>query len=400
MWRTGRSIATIAAAVAVLVACGGSGGKATSPVAQIRQPDATMGLEGTAWVLTSLSGNDLRDGTHITLSFDDGEAGEYAGCNGYGSEYTTAGDGLLTIRVVELTLQACEAPDGVMAQETAYIEAFSSAAVYRVDEDRLEIGNAPGRTTLIFARREQPPMDPDDLVGTRWRLLSLDGNSPLEESAITIVFHGENRATGDAGCRGYVAAYHASPDDFVFTWLAMTGELCAQPELVTQEGRYTTVLEGTTAYQLAEQQLELLTTRGEVLSFEPLPAGANASLEGTKWALTGFIETKPVEGMTTPLLAVSTLLADSEITLTLDGGTARGSAGCNSYSAGYSTDGASLTFGPMAVTEMACLEPDGLTEQELLYLSFLGDMITYSISGSQLWADAGNGRSLLFVAQE
>ena len=384
---------------ALLVACGGSD-QTPSPTAQLEPPNAVMDLEGTEWVLVSLNEDDLRKGTHITLSFDAGKASGFAGCNGYGSEYTAAGDGVLTVPVVEVTLQLCEAPGGVMEQEKAYIEAFSSAAVYRMADDRLEIDNTAGETTLVFELREQPSMAPDDLVGTRWRLLSLDGSGPIEESTITIVFHDEHRASGDGGCRGYVAAYNADAGGIAFTWLAMTGELCVEPELMKQEGQYTTVLEGTTTFQLTAEQLDILTTRGEILTFEPLPEEANSSLEGTIWALTGFIEDKPIEKMPAPLLAVSTLLADSEITLTLNDGSASGSAGCNSYGAGYATDGASLTFGPTVVTEMACLEPEGLMKQEQQYLSFLGDVVTFSISGGQLWVDAGNGRALLFVAQE
>ena len=322
-------------------------------------------------MLISLNGDDLVKGTHINLSFAEGEAGGFAGCNGYGSEYIATGEGSLTIPVVEVTLQLCEGPEGVMEQEKSYVEAFSNAAAYRVKVDGLEIDNAASETTLIFAVKDELSMNPDALKGTQWRLLSLNGISPIEGPTATIVFHDEHRVSGDAGCRGYVAAYETSGDDMGFTWLAMTGELCAEPELMTQEGQYTSVLEWAANYVLAEGRLEILTARGETLVFEPLPENADASLEGTTWALAGFIEEKTVEEMTTPLLMVTDLLASSEITVVLENGAATGSAGCNSYGAGYSSDGASLTFGPMAVTEMACLDPEGLMAQEQRYLGLL-----------------------------
>ena len=100
------------------------------------------------------------------------------------------GESVLAIPVIEVTLQLCEGPEGVMGQEKSYIEAFANAAIYRVKENRLEIDDAAGETTLVFAVKEDLSMDPDDLMGTKWRLLSLDGSSPVEGSTITIVYHG------------------------------------------------------------------------------------------------------------------------------------------------------------------------------------------------------------------
>ena len=91
--------------------------------------------------------------------------------------------------------------------------------------------------------------------------------------------------------------------------------------------------------------LELLTARGEVLVFEPLPEDADASLEGTTWAFSAFIEKKMIE-------------------------------------------------------EMACLNPVGVMEQEQRYLGFLEDVTVYSIVGNQLWLETGDGRALVFTAQE
>ena len=95
-------------------------------------------LDGTEWVRTSLNGSDLVEGSNITLTFAAGRAGGFAGCNGYGSEYVeephtaAAGVATLTIPVIEITLQLCQAPDGVMEQEAAYSEALTGATVFRM----------------------------------------------------------------------------------------------------------------------------------------------------------------------------------------------------------------------------------------------------------------------------
>ena len=116
-------------------------------------------------------------------------------------------------------------------------------------------------------------MDPRDLVGTEWELLSLNGRQPVEGSEITIAFT-EDEISGNAGCRGYRGTYRASGDDISFPELGMTDPECAGSEaLILQEGEYTTSLEWATNYRLSEGQLEILTARGETLLFGPLRQG-------------------------------------------------------------------------------------------------------------------------------
>jgi heat shock protein HslJ len=124
--------------------------------------------------------------------------------------------------------------------------------------------------TIVVAIREEFPMDPQDLVGTVWQLLSLNGRQPVGGSEITIVFS-EGEIRGNAGCRGYSGAYRASGDDIKFLELGTTEPKCTGPEaLLLQEGEYTTILERATNYRLSEGHLEILTARGETLLFGPV----------------------------------------------------------------------------------------------------------------------------------
>lgn len=107
-----------------------------------------------------------------------------------------------------------------------------------------------------------------------------------------------------------------------------------------------------------------------------------------------------VEEMPTPLLMPTSPLAETEITVTFEDGTASGSAGCNTYHAAYTFDGSSFTFETPTATEMACSGPAGIMEQEQRYLGFLEDVTVYRIYGSQLWLEMGDGRALVFTAQE
>jgi heat shock protein HslJ len=387
------------ALVTVLAACGGF----VETVAPADEDSSTSSpLGDTEWVLTSLNGQGLIEGTNITLSFDEGSLSGFAGCNAYGGgpdggEVIATKDGSLTIPGLAITAQFCPSPEGIMEQEQAYVEALSSAVTYRMTDDRLEIGDAAGETTLVLARKKEFLMDPGDLVGTAWLLRSVNSSGLIEGSTITLVFRDDNRIVGVAGCRGYYGTYEASGDDVRFPMLGMIGSVEGCPEALTaQEAEYTTSLEWATDYRLDEGKLEISTARGEVLAFEPLPKDGDASLEGASWTLTAFVETKTIEEMSTPVLSLTDPLAETQITLKFEDGTLSGSAGCNGYGGAYALDGSDLTVGAIAATEMACLDPAGIMEQEQRYLGLLGDVSTHAIFGDRLWLETDDGRGLVF----
>ena len=83
-------------------------------------------------------------------------------------------------------------------------------------------------------------------------------------------------------------------------------------------------------------------------------------------------------------------------------GTLTGSAGCNTYQAGYEVgaDNA-ITIGPAISTMMACGEPEGIMEQEQEYLTALGTVATYQINGDRLNMRTAEGSTAVdFVAAQ
>ncbi len=144
-----------------------------SPGEETERPEAPADLDGAEWVLTSLNGESLIEDTEITLYFEEALLGGSMTCNGYGGgrdsgKYIATDDGSLTIPMIAVTLQLCSEPKGLMEQEAAYIEALQDAASYRVTGDRLEIANAAGETTLVFAREADAAVQaPDDIRAAR-----------------------------------------------------------------------------------------------------------------------------------------------------------------------------------------------------------------------------------------
>lgn len=246
--------------VLALAGCGrGVPGPAATPTAE------PAGLEGTEWVGVSIDGRAVLPGTTVTLNFKDGQASGVSGCNSYGGAYTVSGS-TLTLAQVASTLMLCLEPPGVMEQEKAFQEVLSGRLAYRRSGERLEITTPTGDRTLVLALKPRFDMDPADLPGTRWQLVSIDGQAPGVRPPITLVFEDAGRASGFAGCRGYEASYQAEGDAIAFPFLQMIDLDCPSPPAI--EGRYTDALSTATNYRLAEGRLEILTTRHGVLVFE------------------------------------------------------------------------------------------------------------------------------------
>jgi heat shock protein HslJ len=116
---------------------------------QDQPPAQSAALLDTEWVLISLNGSALIEGTEITLSFGEASLDGSAGCNTYGGSYTASEDSL-RLSGVYATEMACPEPKGIMEQEKAYLEALNAADRYRVDGDRLEVYDEAGAQILAF----------------------------------------------------------------------------------------------------------------------------------------------------------------------------------------------------------------------------------------------------------
>lgn len=127
-------------------------------------PGEATDLIDSEWRLISLNGEDLIEGTEITLYFKEDYLGGSMTCNIYGGgpdsgKYEATDEGTLKVPQLAWTVQLCSEPEGVMEQEEAYIEALQNAAAYRVMDDRLEIYDAAGETTIVFAKKTQETQD-------------------------------------------------------------------------------------------------------------------------------------------------------------------------------------------------------------------------------------------------
>lgn len=131
-------LALTALLVLILSACAGQPG------------GASASLPAGEWVLTTMNGSQPLEGSTVTISFTDGNIGGKAGCNSYGGKYKTGQDGLLELEEVFSTEMACLEPEGIMQQETTYLETLIQAASFEASADQLTIKNVADETILVF----------------------------------------------------------------------------------------------------------------------------------------------------------------------------------------------------------------------------------------------------------
>ena len=111
-----------------------------------------------------------------------------------------------------------------------------------------------------------------------------------------------------------------------------------------------------------------------------------APLGSIVWELTAIGNKRPIEGR--------------PITMILENGSARGSAGCNTYGGEFKVHGDRIVFENIFATMMACPEPEGIMEQEQAYLAFLGAVDSFQVSENRLRLFRPDGEAIVFIAAE
>jgi heat shock protein HslJ len=117
-------------------------------------------------------------------------------------------------------------------------------------------------------------------------------------------------------------------------------------------------------------------------------SAAPLALDGTTWLLTDYVS---------PDAAHFTVPAAVTPTAKFDAGTISGNAGCNTFSAPYTIQGDSITFGPAVSTKIACESPMSDVENAYLQALSVSDKVAILDDGRlQLWDSEGK-TTLAFI---
>jgi len=115
--------------------------------------------------------------------------------------------------------------------------------------------------------------------------------------------------------------------------------------------------------------------------------------------LPGLPTADPLKGTSWRLVTIggAGLVPGTQITATFEDGQVHGQA-CNSYGGSYKVSGDKLTVDALFMTEMACMDPPGIMEQEQRYMEMLGLAQSFEVSSGKLQIFSAGGEVLTFLA--
>jgi heat shock protein HslJ len=114
-------------------------------------------LSGTSWEAIAVNNGkqavvSVIEGTQITAQFGaDGTVSGSAGCNQYNGSYEIEGK-RIRIGPLATTRMACPQPEGVEAQEAAYLAALEKSTTYELVGTNLTLRDAQGATQVEFIK--------------------------------------------------------------------------------------------------------------------------------------------------------------------------------------------------------------------------------------------------------
>ncbi|MCD6426047.1 MAG: META domain-containing protein [Anaerolineales bacterium] len=117
-----------------------------------------------------------------------------------------------------------------------------------------------------------------------------------------------------------------------------------------------------------------------------LPIDKSGGLSETAWTLVSY------NG--------DSLISGSSMTAFFEAGEVNGSASCNHYFGSYKTKGNQIQIEGLGWTEMACMDPEGIMQQEQQLMSLFSQAATYSIQGQVLQITTDAGKKLIFQQAE
>lgn len=222
---------------------------------------------------------------------------------------------------------------------------------------------------------------------TAWVLTSLAGQAPVA-TAPTARFEA-GRIQGTDGCNRYGGSYTTRGATIEMGQHMAATQMACAPEVMKQAAAYTAALAAARTWRIEGGNLKLVDASGTIVAtFAPQAQ----SLAGTSWLATGINNGKG---------GVVSLVAGTQVSLSFTAdGKLGGSGGCNSFSAGYTSEGAQLGFTPIAATRRMC-PVDGVMEQEQAFFKALESVATMRMEGDRLeLRTAGGSIAVLARAQK
>jgi heat shock protein HslJ len=188
------------------------------------------------------------------------------------------------------------------------------------------------------------------------------------------------RVSGFSGCNTYDAFYQVGARTLFISQPRSTKIACAQPSM-DLETAYLSALGNSRTFTERGGELTIYDgDRNAILRFDAAPRNP---LLG-KWV---------VDSYGVPPSTVTAVLPDTSLDIAFGIVSVGGSAGCNSFSGTYGTNGSIVRISQLATTRLACEQP--VMDQETAFLAALGGVARIDSRGNQLNLEDRDGHLLV-----
>jgi heat shock protein HslJ len=221
------------------------------------------------------------------------------------------------------------------------------------------------------------------LDGNTYVSTKVEGFTLVPGTQVAITFDGQN-ISATAGCNTLASTWSVQGNVLMVPQMASTMMACNPPALMDQDTWLSAVLTSQPTIAVAGDTLTI-TAQGATLTMtDQEVAIPSQSIEGTTWT---------VEALNTANSSSTVPAGVRPPTLTFQGGTVAVDTGCNTGSGSYTLGNGTVTFGPIALTRKACIDPANQVEQQVV--AVLDGTATVAIQGGTLTLTNGSNGLVL-----
>ena len=264
-------LSIILIALPSVLACSCHGGTEAITTTEDTITEVITSLINTHWKLQSVNGGALVPNSYISLYFRDQKVLGYSGCNRYGGNYSEEPNSKVKFSDVAFSLLGCTKE--INDQESNYIQALAKIEIYSFKDSKLTFSDASGQGLLVFLKLHEYNEDPAKLINTKWRPISIGGQTVEKGLNSTLNFDDKGMASGISGPFAYEFSYQAKGDELTRTSQLVkrvTDSTTSQDE---QAANYLDALGMVANYRLTNGQLQLFSMRGDKDTIILGPAG-------------------------------------------------------------------------------------------------------------------------------
>ena len=209
-------------------------------------------LDSTHWKLESINGGALVPNSYISLYFRDEKVLGYSGCNQYGGSYSEVSSGKVKFSDVAFTLLGCYKE--INDQESSYSQALAKTETYNFENGKLTFADASGKSLLVFQKLPEYTADPAKLINTKWRPISIGGETLNKGLNTTLNFDDKGTASGTAGAFIFEFTYQAKGNELIWTGQLVKRVTDSTTSQDDQAANYTDALGMVANYRLVNGQ--------------------------------------------------------------------------------------------------------------------------------------------------